>query len=219
MDSHETLFSFSDALPQPPDRRTGTRYTTLLRVGVLETEGGKELCLIRNISAGGLMANVYSEIRKGSRSSVELKSGHQVAGTVVWTQDGSIGLQFDAAIDVADVLTASADASGSRRPRMPRIEVDCFASVRAGARTYRARTLDVSQGGVKLQVDAELQPGEVVVAMSGFRPIHGVVRWCDGAVAGIAFNQVIPLGELIPWLKEHARSASRSGGAGSGIAA
>jgi hypothetical protein len=31
--------------------------------------------------------------------------------------------------------------------------------------------------------------------------LHGVVRWCAGGFAGIAFNQVIPFHELIAWLK------------------
>lgn len=219
LDTGETIFSFSDGLPQPPDRRTGPRYTTLLRVGVLETDAGKELCLIRNISAGGLMAHVYSSIREGSRAVVELKSGHQVCGKVMWAQEATVGIQFDEPIDVAEILTACADGTGSRRPRMPRIEIECFASVRLGARTYRARTIDISQGGVKLQVDAELPPGEVVVTMTGLGPLHGLVRWCDGAVAGIAFNQVMPLGELINWLKERQKEGRKSGTSAEGIAA
>ncbi len=53
----ETTFSFSSAAPQP-DRRRQTRHLTILRVGTLIIEGRRELCLIRNISAGGLMAHV-----------------------------------------------------------------------------------------------------------------------------------------------------------------
>jgi hypothetical protein len=211
-ESAETLFSFSDAAPAPDDRRTGPRYTTLLRVGVIETASGKELCLIRNISGGGLMAHVYSDIAPGTRAEVELKSGQQVSGTVIWSKNRSVGLRFDSPIDVAGLLTA---CDSSRRPRMPRIEVDCFVSLRVGARIHRARTCDISQGGVKVQLDGQIAQGEVVVAMSGFRPIQGTVRWSDGELAGISFNEVIPLGELIPWLKEkeQSRLARRAAGA------
>ena len=39
------------------------------------------------------------------------------------------------------------------------------------------------------------------MTLEGFRPLHGVVRWSGGGHCGIAFNQLIPFGELIDWLK------------------
>ena len=53
-----TLYSLSDAPPQPAnesDRRTGERHMTLYRVGSVMLDGHRELCLRRNISAGGMM--------------------------------------------------------------------------------------------------------------------------------------------------------------------
>src|SRR3712207_7884086 len=67
----ETTFSFSNAAPQP-DRRRQARHLTILRVGTLIIDGRRELCLIRNISAGGVMAHVYSPDRKSTR----LNSSH-----------------------------------------------------------------------------------------------------------------------------------------------
>jgi len=58
----ETTFSFSTRAPQPPERRRDTRHITILRVGTILVDGRRELCLIRNISAGGLMAHVYSQL-------------------------------------------------------------------------------------------------------------------------------------------------------------
>jgi hypothetical protein len=74
----ETSFSFSDQVPTPPERREDERFVTILRVGVLVIEGRRELCLIRNISAGGLMAHVYSPVEPGQRVVVELKSNQQI---------------------------------------------------------------------------------------------------------------------------------------------
>ena len=48
-------------------------------------------------------------------------------------------------IDVIEILSASADGP---RPRMPRVEVDCIATVRDGANVYRLPLCDISQGGV-----------------------------------------------------------------------
>ncbi|MDP9415503.1 MAG: PilZ domain-containing protein [Pseudomonadota bacterium] len=211
IDFGETRSGRPGAAVQQPERRGGARHTALLRVGVIETDAGKEFCLIRNISSGGLAARVYSEMPVGSRATIELRTGQQVTGTLAWGRGADFGLEFDVPIDVAEVLAPSIEGAGStagQRPRMPAIEIDCFASLRVGARTYRTRTSEISQGGLKLRLDAMLPEAEAVVTLCGLPPLPGVVRWCDGAVAEIAFNQVIPLGELVPWLKEQQRRSA-----------
>ena len=50
-----TLYSLSDRTPDPVERRDGERYLTLFRVGTVMIEDRRELCLIKNISAGGMM--------------------------------------------------------------------------------------------------------------------------------------------------------------------
>ena len=104
-DCHEeTTFSFSEKAPQPPERRRDPRHLTILRVGALIGPQGRELCLIRNISAGGLMAHAYSPHKLGERVSVELKTKQAMDGEVIWVSDSNIGVQFDAPIDVAELL-------------------------------------------------------------------------------------------------------------------
>ena len=49
-------------------------------------------------------------------------------------------------------------------------------------------------------------PGEdVVITLEGFRPLPGVVRWSSDGQCGISFNQLIPFGDLIDWLKAELR--------------
>ena len=47
-----TLYSLSESPPPAPDRRTDERYLSLFRVGTLTIGDRRELCLIRNMSAG-----------------------------------------------------------------------------------------------------------------------------------------------------------------------
>lgn len=198
----ETVFSFSETAPPSPERRCEPRHLTILRVGALIGPNGRELCLIRNISAGGLMAHVYTIHSRDERVSVELKTNQQVAGTVIWTSEASVGVRFDEPVDVAGLLSAQTPLPKGWRPRLPRVEVDRLATLRCGARVHGVNTRDISQGGVKVETDQPLEPGaEVVLAMERFRPVHGVVRWCDDGLAGIAFNQLIPFPELMAWLK------------------
>ena len=198
----ETGFSFSDAVPEPPERRREERHLTILRVGILVVDGQHELCLIRNISAGGLMAHVYSPVCLGQRVSVELKSNQRIAGSVAWISDANVGIAFDSTVDVAELLANPPLRSDGWRPRMPRVEIDRLGTVRSGARTWCVHARDISQGGVKLELDEPLEVGgEVVVTLEHFRPLPGIVRWQDGGVCGIAFNALIPFEELIAWLK------------------
>src|SRR5690349_19331306 len=48
-----TLYSLDEAAPPQVQRRESERVLTLLRVGALTVGGRRELCLIRNVSAGG----------------------------------------------------------------------------------------------------------------------------------------------------------------------
>lgn len=201
----ETGFSFSNAVPAPPERRGAERHLKILRVGTLVVEGRRELCLIRNISAGGLMAHVYSPVVPGQRVMVELKTRHPVPGRVVWVREANAGVAFDAAMDVAELLANPAVLDDGWRPRTPRVEIDRMATLRAGARTYWVHARDISQSGVKVETDHPPAPDtEIVLALEGFRPLAGVVRWSKDDSCGIGFNALIPFGELIDWLKNGA---------------
>lgn len=185
------------------DRRRDIRHLTIYRVGAVVVDDRRELCLVRNISAGGLMAIVYSPLETGQRLAVELKTNLQIPGTVTWTRDSTIGVAFDEKVDVGEVLSNAAALDNGWRPRMPRVPVDRMATLRAGARTYWLSARDISQGGVKLESDQPLDiGGETVVTLENFRPITGVVRWRKDNAVGISFNQVIPFQELGRWLTE-----------------
>jgi len=201
----ETGFSFSNDVPQPPDRRSSERHIKILRVGTIVVDGRRELCLIRNISAGGVMAHVYSQLTPGQAVSIELKTSQPVSGRVVWTRGGNAGIQFDTSVDVAELLAAPQGVDNGWRPRTPRVEIDRMATLRVGARTCWVHARDISQSGVKIEAEADDAPAadeEVVITLEGFRPLAGVVRWSADGFCGISFNGLIPFGDLIEWLKQ-----------------
>jgi len=199
----ETGFSFSSDVPAPPERRTGERHIKILRVGTLVVDGRHELCLIRNISAGGLMAHVYSPLTPGQKVTVELKTNQPLPGQVVWVNEGNAGIRFAAPMDVSDFLANPAVMDNGWRPRTPRVEIDRMATLRAGARTTWVQVRDISQSGVKLECEAPPAQGEeIVLTIEGFRPLHGVVRWSSQGHCGVSFNQLIPFADLVDWLKQ-----------------
>ena len=198
-----TLYSLSDAPPSPKskdDRRDGERHLTLYRVGSILIDNRRELCLIKNISAGGMMVRLYCPIAEGAPLTIELKSGQPIRGQVSWVKDHHAGVTFDEPIDVIDILSASMDGP---RPRMPRIETHCFATLRDGANVARVRVRDISQGGVKIESETLVSQGaDIVISLPGMEPHRGVACWIDSGFIGLAFNRLLPLGELVDWLQE-----------------
>lgn len=196
-----TLYSLSDAPPEEEaDRRDGQRHMTLYRVGSILVEGRRELCLIKNISAGGMMVRLYCAIADGTPITVELKSGQPISGKIGWTREPNAGIAFDQPIDVIDILSSSIDGP---RPRMPRVETQCHATLRDGHNVLRVRVCDVSQGGVKIESDTIMPRGaDVVVTLPGMDPQPGLACWVEAGHIGVTFNRLIPLGDLVAWLHE-----------------
>jgi hypothetical protein len=205
-----TLYSLDPATPEPDERRSGERHLSLLRVGALMIGDRRELCLIRNISAGGMLIRAYSNIESGTRLSVELKHGEAVSGVARWIGDECVGISFDSPIDVLAIISNSDEG---QRPRMPRIEVHCTAWVREEATVHRMKATNISQGGVRVEGNAVLPVGvDVIVTLNGLPPQPGLLRWKDGSSYGITFNSVIALSDLVAWLHEQRERPRAAGG-------
>ncbi len=181
------------------NRRTDQRHMSVFRVGKLITSRGQELCLIRNISSGGLMAHIYSAQDAQERVEIELKAGKTVKGLVVWSRDRKIGVQFDEKIDVAEVL-APQPGETDQVARAPRLNIRRRGRIRLGAHYQLIEIQDISQGGAKLGPagDAKVDD-EIILLLEGLPPLTGVVRWCRDDMIGITFKTAIPFEQLAAW--------------------
>ena len=195
-----TIYSLSEAAPAPAERRDAERHLTLFRVGTIVIGDRRELCLIKNVSAGGMLIRAYSSLDVGATVSIEMKQGESIAARISWVRAECAGVEFDTPVDVVDLL---ANSLSGPKPRMPRIEVCCIASVRQDGDVYGMRARDVSQGGIKVDSDRDLKIGaEVVVSLPGLPPAHGVVRWKEEGSYGITFNRLLALSDLVAWLQD-----------------
>ena len=203
-----TLYSLAETPPRRPERRKSERHLSLLRVGAVSIGDRRELCLIRNISAGGMMVRAYSPLEPGTRLSIELKQGDPVSGTVQWVEDGLTGVTFDSAVDIVALLSPS---DTTVQPRMPRIEVQCAAWVSDDNGAYLTRATNVSQGGLCLESEARLElNSDVVITLPTLAPMAGVVKWRERSFYGIGFNKVLALPDLVRWLQQQQEEQRRS---------
>ena len=195
-----TTFSLSTAVPKPAERRTDERMMAMLRVAKLSEDSGREqLIRVRNVSAGGLMAEVGHAVRVGDIVCIELSS-QKVPSSVVWTREGTAGFKFDKDVDLGELLAGRKPRHGFR-PRPPRLEVDCKATIKLGKTYYTVDVHDISLGGLKVEPIEEYCLGkEVVVVVESLRPIRGEVRWFSERRAGIVFDKPLKFEELAEWI-------------------
>lgn len=145
-----TTFTLSTAVPRPTERRGDARLLPTLRVAKLIGPAGEQLIRVRNISAGGLAAEMGQEPPPvGEHVMVELSS-QKIPSSVVWLREGTIGLKFDQNVDLGELLAGRKPRHGFR-PRPPRLEVDCKASIRVGKVYYTVDVHDISLGGMKVE--------------------------------------------------------------------
>jgi hypothetical protein len=75
---------------------------------------------VRNLSAGGMMAEGDSRVIRGSLVAVELRNIGWVEGSVAWKQDNRFGIAFVDEIDPAVVRAPAATTAGGADFEIPR---------------------------------------------------------------------------------------------------
>ena len=209
-DDDLTVVSFSNETPAPPERRSASRNISILRTALLRTRQFEELCLVRNISIGGLMAHVFCDLRVGDPIEIEFKSERSVGGRVVWRRDQLAGMQFQHPIDLAFVLSNQFE-DARKSARAPRVDVDVPARIRSAATWQPVVLRNISQGGARLQIDPATELLETVLLEApGLAIIPGSVRWRDEDSAGVAFDRLVPFADIAQWVADshHARAAA-----------
>lgn len=203
-----TLFSLTTDVPRPTEKRADERILALLPVAKLVADEWQDLCRIRNISAGGLMAETTRRHDAGVPVIVELNSNQHIAGSIVWTRESTLGVKFDQNVDLREILANRRPRIGYR-PRPARLDISCQATVRIGGLYYKVEVRDISLGGIKVFLDVDDCLGkDVVVTVESLRPIKGSIRWHEDGMAGIVFDQPVSFEELAEWLSKRIEVAS-----------
>ena len=202
-----TTFSLSTAVPRPAERRTDDRLPSTLCIVKLSTDNSEQLIRVRNMSAGGLMAEVGHLVSVGDAVWIEF-NGQKIPASVIWTREGTAGFKFAHNIDLGELLAGRKPRHGFR-PRPPRLDVQCKASIRVGKTYYNVEVRDISLGGMKVEpIEEYCLHKDVVVVVESLRPIKGQVRWFSDRRAGIVFEQPLTLEELAEWVGKRVELAS-----------
>ena len=82
------------------DRRQVDRESLFLLAHVrVDGQQGASHVKVRNLSAGGMMAEGEAKVGRGTQVAVELRNIGWIDGSVAWKQDNRFGIAFVAEID------------------------------------------------------------------------------------------------------------------------
>lgn len=94
--SFETVTVGSD---DAATQRNNSRDSLFLVAKLTVTGLPAEQVRVRNLSAGGLMAEYPSPIEPGTTVLIDLRGIGEIRGRIAWATDGRIGIAFDNPID------------------------------------------------------------------------------------------------------------------------
>ena len=191
---------------EPDDRRSGERHISVLRVGRLVWDEGDQLCVVRNISPGGLMLECLHPPAVGQKLLVELRSDKRMPGVVRWSREGTAGIAFDREINVEKMLKEDRSTLLRVRPRQPRFVRTGTVRLIGEGEPVIGHIYDISIGGISCRTDQPLRRGEpIVAALDGVAATNAEVRWIRGDAVGVRFEKPLPWRPFQLWLDKAPR--------------
>lgn len=193
------------------NRRSEDRAATMFRPILIEIGCFAGFCLVRNLSSNGLKGRIYAAFAPGERTHVYFDGCEPIAGAVIWSHNGEIGVKFDQAVEVSTILADVARPIRQGFPgRAPRLSIECAGELEIKGRTLAVDVQDISQRGLKVRSSFVRPDDEVVVRLPELEPHKALVRWATPGSAGLAFIRPIGFEELATWVIARSRSGYAS---------
>jgi PilZ domain len=184
----------TDAVQPTLDQRTARRFALVLRAAKLVCVAGEFLCVLRDVSAGGVRVRLFHPVPPGERFRLELGSGAGYDMALVWQRDGYAGFSFcNGAID-ASALIAEASPFPKRQVRL---QIERPALVTFDLVRRCVMLCDISQQGARVDVQPRLPLGaRVNLTAPGLPQRPARVHWRRKRAHGLVFEQAYRLDEL-----------------------
>jgi len=195
-------------LADEPDfeRRDGDRNIAVLRVGRLQTDTGDQLCVVRNISPGGLMFECLHPPEVGAEVMVEWRTDKQMPGIVRWSKEGAAGIQFPQSVDIERILKEERSTLLRVRPRQPRFVRGGTVRLIGEGEPVVGHIVDISVGGLSCRTDQPVRKGVPIAAvLNGVAATNAEIRWIRGDAVGVRFEKPLPWRAFQLWLDQAPR--------------
>lgn len=174
--------------------RSSPRVTVLIRPGKLIVDGREYLCVVRDVSNGGLKVRLFQPLPSHRTLAIEFDTGERHAVRLVWQAEGMAGFEF---VDAVDVTRLIAVQDAHRPRRQPRLHVDVEAVLCSAGLRVPVMLRDISQRGASVECSGWLMIDELVrIECKALPTLHAKVRWRRPPRYGLVFEQTFRLEEL-----------------------
>lgn len=182
------------------ERRRSVRHAAVNQVAKIRLASGREeLCLLKDISAEGVRAEVYVALDTGAEIDVELRTAHTAKGRVVWAANGEIGVAFDASIPTAAMLAHCSFEEGANL-RPPRLRVNLRGLLRMGEAAQMANIANISLAGMQVEAPDPLRVGTACsIAFPGLPARAASVCWWREGQAGLMLVEPFDYATFARW--------------------
>ena len=176
------------------ERRNGSRVTVLIRPGKLIADRREFLCIVRDVSEGGIKVRLFARLPEHHQLEIEFDNGERHVVQLVWQAGELAGLSFADKVDVEQLIAAHCGNHPRRQPRL-RIALDAVLCT-SGLRTP-VRLRDISPRGVSIECTGWLMIDELVrIECDRLPTLHAKVRWRRPPYYGLVFEQTFRIEEL-----------------------
>lgn len=177
-----------------PEQRSAERAPlAVLRAAKLVTQAGEYVCMVRDVSTGGVRIQMFHAVPADDHAFLELGNGEVYPMIRVWTRDRQAGFRFPTPIDVAAFI-----AEAGKYPRRAiRLRIRRPGLAYSGGIVRNITLRDLSQTGASFSCRdylALFQP--LVLSIDGLPECSGWVRWRQGQDYGMVFEATCRLDQL-----------------------
>jgi len=175
-------------------KRLSSRISLMIRAAKLIADNREYLCLVRNVSVGGLNVQIFHDLPKHESLAVEFDNGETRAVNLRWQSGDRLGCEFLFPLEDPAIVV---EQSGLQYRRRPRLQVTHDAELHAGGRCIPVVLRDISQQGAGIDSDTLLMLGELVRIKSEVLPsLFARVRWRSHPRYGLVLEKVFSMAEL-----------------------
>ena len=141
------------------DRRSGkSRLSLLIRTAKIVTDLGEFLCIVRDMSDGGVRLRFFHPLPDAGTIRLVLANGDAIPIEKAWESGGHAGFRFAGKVDVQAFI-----AEAGRFPKRPlRIEAEFPGTVTVDGLPSRATVLNISRQGARIECAHALSLGPQV---------------------------------------------------------
>ena len=172
------------------DHRAAPRFTALIRAAKLISGQGEFVCVVRDVSSGGVRLRCFHDLPRDPAMALELQNGELIEMERVRDDGYEASFRFAREIPVERLVRENA----FYRRRRLRLNIAIPLTLRTPAGPVAAVTENISQQGCRAECALPLALAQGVIVETPHLPgIRAKVRWRQGGACGLVFDDTFTL--------------------------